>query len=428
MTVRLLNLALRMVSLGCRFLLAILLAKSMQLDVFGFYGLLVSAVAYLVYVVGIDFYTYNVRDLVTRPISTWRALLRDQFLLYAATFTLVAVVAVMLWFNGVINVGTLVWLLLLLASEHFAQELYRLLIIAGKVEQSSIALFIRSGLWVLILLALWLQNTAVFLQLQQVLTLWFLGGVLSIFWSLWCLRLVLGDRSSVGTPVNWQRLREGIRVAALFFVGTLVLKFASTADRFLVEHFADLNAVGPYVLYVGLAGAIATVVDAAVVVYDYPGLIRAWQAGDEQQFRILYRAFLRRVLLYALGMALMLSLFLRPVLIFIGKQQVLDAWPLAVPLVLANVLLSLANVPHYALYAARNDRSILVATCFGTAIFFVAAVVSGSSIGALAVAWSSALGALVVLLSKAILWRRILRQKVWTSDNSYFQSCNTNSI
>jgi len=241
---RLLNLGLRVVSLGSRFLLIILLAKSMLAEDFGFYGLFAGAVNYLMYVVGIDFYTYNVRDLVTRPTSTWRALLRDQGMLYAATFAIVTGGSLLLWAGNVIGGGTLIWLLLLLATEHMAQELNRLMIIAGKVLQSSLALFIRSGLWVLVLAALWWQNPTAPLQVQQVFTLWLGGGVLAIVWSLYCLRHVLCDRSSAGAPVDWPRLREGIRVAALFFAGTLVLKFASTADRFLVEHFAGLAAVG----------------------------------------------------------------------------------------------------------------------------------------------------------------------------------------
>lgn len=396
-------------------MLAILLAKSMQVEDFGLYGLVAATVTYLVYVIGIDFYTYNVRDLVTRPASTWRALLRDQYLLYAATFSIVSGCSVLLWAAGLISGNSLIWLLLLLASEHQAQEFNRLLIISGKVLESSIALFIRSGLWVLILAALWWRNPAAPLQLQQVFSLWLGGGILAVAWSLWCLRPVLRDRSSAGAPVDLGRLRAGIQVAAIFFAGTLVLKFASMADRFLVEHFVGLAAVGPYVLYISLAGVIAALVDAAVVVYDYPGLIRAWQAGDEQQFRTLYRTFLRRVLLHALGGALVLALFLRPVLDFIGNRHVLEAWPLAVPLILANILMALANVPHYALYAARQDRDILAATIIGTVVFLLAAVITGPWFGALAIAWSFCLNAFAILLSKFLLWRRVLRQHIWTT-------------
>lgn len=416
MSSRLLNLGLRMVSLGSRFLLAIVLAKAMLAEDFGFYGLLAAAVTYLVYVVGIDFYTYTVRDLVARPTSAWRALLRDQFLLYGATFSLVAVASAVLCLSGLLSGSTLLWLLLLLASEHVAQELNRLLIIAGKVLHSSVALFIRSGLWVLLLVALWWRDPATPLSLATVLQLWLGGGLLAIVWSLFCLRQVLCDRSSAAAPVDWARLRAGVQVAALFFAGTLILKFASTADRFLVEHFAGLAAVGPYVLYVGLAGAIAALVDAAVVVYDYPGLIRAWQAGDEALFRRLHHAFFRRIALYSLAVALLLAAFLHPVLEFIGKPQVTAAWPLAVPLILANVLLALANVPHYALYAAGQDRRILLATSLGTGSFLLAALAAGYMYGALGVAWASCGGALAVYLSKAVLWRLVLRQQVWTSD------------
>lgn len=408
------NLGLRLISLGSRFLLVILLAKSMQIEDFAFYGLFAASVAYSVYVIGIDFYTFTVRDLVTQPKPYWRALLRDQFLLYSGTFAIFIGFSLVLLATSVINGNTLIWLLLLLASEHLAQELSRLLIITGKVLQSSIALFIRSGLWVMILAGLWWKNPSVPLQLHQVFSLWLSGGILAIVWSIWCLRQVLYDHRSAGAPINWVRMRTGIRVAAIFFAGTLVLKFGSTADRFLVEHFAGLAAVGPYVLYIGLAGAIAAVVDASVVVYEYPGLIRSWQTGDEDEFHSRYNGFLRRVLLYALGSALLLGLFLHPVLNFIDKQHLQEAWPIAVPLVLANVLLALANVPHYALYAAQEDRSILVATVIGTTIFLMAAVITGPLLGALAVAWSVCLSALAILISKFIIWRRVLRLKIWT--------------
>ncbi|PQJ24057.1 hypothetical protein BSZ31_02765 [Limnobacter sp. SAORIC-690] len=419
MSGRLFNLGLRIASLGSRFLLAVLLAKSMRVEDFGFYGLFAAALTYLVYVVGLDFYTYNVRDLVTRPMSTWRPLLRDQCLIYSMTFALVSACAFSFWVAGVISGKTLIWLLLLLASEHMAQELNRLLIISGKVLQSSIALFIRSGLWVLILAVLWMTNPNTPLQLYQVFSLWLCSSILAIVLSLWCMRSFLTD-DNINVPVDWVRLRTGIRVSAIFFVGTLMLKLSSSADRFLVEYFVDLSAVGPYVLYAGLAGAIVALVDAAVVVYDYPGLIRAWQAGDEQQFQSLYRAFLRRVMLYALAIATVLAVSLNPVLDFIDKQEVLEAWPLAIPLILANVLLALANVPHYALYAAGQDRTILTATIISTTVFLLAAIMMGPMLGTTAIAWSFFLSSLAVLLSKATLWRNIRRKHTWTITSLQF--------
>lgn len=414
---RLFNLSLRFGSLSCRFLLAVLLAKSLTPEEFGLYSLIAAAVVYLVYVVGLDFYTYNVRDLIGRPVSTWRALLRDQCLLYGLTFTIVACVVFLFCFRGVIAWETALWLLMLLACEHFAQELNRLLIISGLVLQSSIELFIRSAIWVLALFFdLWIESASS-LRLSQVLTLWLIGCIFAIAWSLWCLRPVLCDRSSAGQPINWYRIRQGLMVSSVFLCSTLVLKGASTVDRFLVEYFLGLAAVGAYVFYGSLAGAIAALVDAAVIAHDYPSLIKAWESHDERKFRDLYHAFSRRVLLYTMGVAIVVAVLIYPLLVFVGKPHLWEAWPLSAPLILSSVILCLASVPHYSLYSAREERSILRAAVGGSLTFLVIALIAAPSFGGAGVAWATCAGALANYLCKSFLWRKVERNKSWVSND-----------
>ena len=411
---RLINILLRTIALGSRFVLTILLTKSMAEEDFGYYGLFSAAVAYLVYVAGMDFYTFTLRDLVTRHSSSWRALLRDQCLIYGVMYFVISGCALLLWSRNTITGNTLVWVLLVLATEHSAQELNRLLIIANKVLEASLALFIRSGLWVLVLAALWWLDPDNTIEIKLVLSLWLGGGVFAIFWSLWCLRDILLDQSNSESQVDWNRLKGGIQVSVVFFAGTLLLKITSTADRFLVEHFDSLTDVGPYVFYVGIASAIAVLVDAAVVAYDYPRLIEAWVAGEKQRFLNHRRSFFLKILFVSLGAALLTAILLQPVINFINKKSVEEAWPLAIPLIAANLLIALANVPHYSLYAAKNDKAILRATVISTSVFLFSAVIAGHHFGALGVAWSQCLSALIVLVYKEAISRRTLREKSWT--------------
>ena len=61
---KLLNVFLRMGGIGSKFLIVTLMSKYFDVDVFGNYGLITSIITILIFVLGLDFYNFSIRDIV----------------------------------------------------------------------------------------------------------------------------------------------------------------------------------------------------------------------------------------------------------------------------------------------------------------------------------------------------------------------------
>ncbi len=75
---RLLNVALRGLSMGSRFLLIFALAKLLSPTELGLFGLMMATVSISVLIIGVDYYTYTQRELLARPVEQWSFVIQHQ--------------------------------------------------------------------------------------------------------------------------------------------------------------------------------------------------------------------------------------------------------------------------------------------------------------------------------------------------------------
>ncbi|TGU42107.1 hypothetical protein EN795_35725, partial [bacterium M00.F.Ca.ET.152.01.1.1] len=103
------------------------------------------------------------------------------------------------------------------------------------------------------------------------MALWACSGLAAVALGVWRVRqLLIGGWSR---PVDWRWVRKGISVSAAFLVSTLALRGIQTADRYWMEDLGGIEAVGAYVLFLGVAGTLMVFLDAGVFSFSYPALI-----------------------------------------------------------------------------------------------------------------------------------------------------------
>jgi hypothetical protein len=85
---RLVNIGLRGTTLCTRFLFVFFLARYVTPASVGYYGLFTATVSYALYLVGLDFYTYNTRELLRVPREQHGRMIRDQAVLAAGLYAL----------------------------------------------------------------------------------------------------------------------------------------------------------------------------------------------------------------------------------------------------------------------------------------------------------------------------------------------------
>lgn len=371
LSVQVLNVGLRGLTLAIRFALLIALSFYLPPSMVGLFGLIAVTVNYALYFVGFDFYAFSNRDLLARPKQEWSGLLLSQGSLFIFLYLIVLPGSLFLFYYNFLPWWTSGWVLTLIVSEHLAQEMSRLAIAMGRPLFSSVLVFLRQGLWVLFLL-LFLSFFPEWRELQTVVLFWTIGSISSVIFGVGILLSIRWKGAIQGINFSW--ILKGLAVAFPLLVATIAFRAIMTVDRYAFEAFNGPELLGPYSLFMGIAGALLTFMDAGVFAFLYPKMIR--RASDNQwvSFHAL-RARLRKqtfiwtavmVVFGGVGGPLIFSLL--PDFIYIQN------WPLYLGLLAGMLVFVLGMVPHYTLYSLSIDQPIIYAHISGLVCFLLVLV------------------------------------------------------
>lgn len=367
---RLLNLTLRISTLGARFLFVFFLAKHLTPDAVGYYGLFSASVGYALYFVGLDFYTYANREVHQAPPEQRGRMLKGQLALSVLLYVVVTPIAGWMLMNAGWPTSLLWWFFPILVVEHLNQEISRLLITLSQQVTASALLFVRQGSWAIAIAAA-MTLTPDARQLGHVMLSWFIAGLAAAL--IGVRSIYLARMGGWRLPLDWAWIKTGITVSAGFLIATLALRGVQTLDRYWLEALTDLSTVGTYALFIGIAGTFMVFIDATALAFAYPELMSLHQ----RQAHALAHRKVMRTLAYVIGCAIAFSavswVLLPHILDWIAQpvyQQNIWLYPW---ILLATVLNALGMVPHVALYARQRDRAII-------ASHIVAMVVFGASV------------------------------------------------
>ena len=404
--IRLINVGLRGVTLLSKFLLVFFLARVLPAEEVGLYGLLAASIGYGIYVVGFEFYTFANREMIGAPRERWLGILRDQCVVYGFMYLLCLPIIVVVFFQGWLPWSYLPVFIVLLLVEHVAQEANRILVAASRQLLASIVLFVRSGMWCLVVIAcMWFDP--LFRNLQFTVSSWLLSCLLACGIAGYYLAQ-LGDIRGL-QPIDWQWVLRGLWVAAPFLVASLAIRGIYTFDRYWVEHLANLEVLGAYTLYVGMATAILSFLDAGVVVFFMPRLIQAAKHAQRSEFRQAMRSLTVNVVAVVLVLSLgcwVASLFIPG---WLASPVYKDNVAMLYWLLLGSAFFGVSTIPHLGLYALGHDRHLMYSQVFGLMVFIGAAYLLGSVGGAVAIAWAMAAAFLAMLIWKSVVYFNVVR-------------------
>ncbi|MGV2835658.1 lipopolysaccharide biosynthesis protein [Pseudomonas shirazensis] len=395
-----LNISLRASTLIGKFLLIFFLARFLAPSDLGAYGLLSATVGYALYAVGLDFHTYSTRELLKCERSAWGRHLKGHGVLCLILYAVLGPVLLLLFFANLLPWSLMPWFFMLLVLEHINQELARLLIAAREPIIASVILFFRSGLWaVLITVMMFLDPQWRFLE--SVFMAWAIGAFVAMVIGVWRARnLGIGQWNSA---IDWGWIRRGVAIAIPFILATLALRGLSTLDRFWFQMLADLDTLGAYVLFTGIASALVSFLDAGVFAFIYPALIKAYQDQNHIAFVSGMRKLLIQTVVLSLFFVICALLAIHPLLTWLGKPLYFAQIHLFPWILTSAVLYALGMIPHYALYAQSKDKAIIYSHITSLAIFI--------GITALISPW---LGGLAVPIGLCVALLFILCWKTWS--------------
>lgn len=414
---RFLNIVLRSVTLATRFLFIFFLAKYIDVESVGYYGIFTATIGYSLYFVGLDFYVYLTREIVKAPITLRGEMLKGQIALSVLTY-LILIPATL----GLLNYTTwpedLVWWFLpILVLEHLNQEISRLLVALSEQIVASILLFARQGSWGIAAVALmhWNPDSR---SLDVIMGLWTCAGIATAALGCWKVSNLRfgGWRNSV----NWTWVKKGILVSATFLLATLALRGIQTIDRYWLEALSGIEFVGIYVLFLGIAGSMMVFLDAGIFSFGYPAIIshnhnRHYSAARKKVQEMLFHTI---VACFAFGVVSWLAL---PYLLEWIDNPVYSDGMFLYPWVWAAMSLNaISLVPHYGLYGAGHDRPIIHSHLAALPVFALSAYTLGHFQPTLAVPISLLAAFTFILVWKTGAYLRMVQEQ--SKPNSSFQT------
>lgn len=350
------NIALRGITLASKFLLIFFLAKFLEPKELGLYGLLTVTISYALYLLGFDFYAFTTREILKRERHEWGGLLKDQGALSLVLYMIFLPLLSLIFIKGLLPWSVAGWFFILLILEHLTQELSRLLITISEQLLASVMLFLRSGIWAVMVTGLMFFRADT-RELNVVLGGWALGSFAALV--LGSYRLKQLKVSGWHKKIDWQWISKGLKTAIPLLVATLALRGLFTVDRYWFADLANLDTLGAYVLFMGISSALLSFLDAGVFAFIYPGLISAHHDKDAAAFRLKLKALLWQTLIFSTAFSIVALLIINPLLGWLNKPLYLEHENLFPWTLLITLLYSLGMIPHYALYAQGLDRPII---------------------------------------------------------------------
>ena len=379
---RVLNISIRLATLNIRFVFIFFLAKYLSAGSLGYYGIFAATIAYGMIFVGLEFFLYTTREILSVPPEEQGGMLKGHAALIACLY--ISMLPIVMTILAQVGWPRYLYLLFIpiLFLEHFNQEIYRILIAKSQTIAASLLLFARQASWAIVAIIAMVLSVAA-RSLEIIVICWLVSGVITAILGIWTIRQI--EISGWRNPINWHWVRKGVLVAAPFLFATLAQRGIFTFDRYWLEALGGVEIVAAYVLFFGLASALSVFVDAAIVSFIYPELIKHSNNGEFLIAREKTRTMLYQVLGVSVAFAILSWILLPYLLGWIDNPSYYNFAGLF-PWVLSGMILYVVGlVPHWALYARGKDRAIVLSNLMAFAMFMLTTWATNELLGIYAV-------------------------------------------
>ncbi|BCP51442.1 hypothetical protein K32_00590 [Kaistia sp. 32K] len=351
------NLAIRAMGLAMRLALLVYLARYLGIDAVGKFGLIQGAAGVTPVALGWGASYFLGREIVGRPPVEAGRRVRDRLVLTGLSLAAAGIACAALIGAGIVTPpASLLLVAPILVLEAFAFDIHVALISVGKPLAANWLLFIRTGAWVVPAAGLGILLPEL-RTLDFVLACW-LAALFANFAGL-AIVLRAWPLAAIGrASIDKDRLRRRLREGWLIYLNDLALVGMVYLDRYIVDWFLDLRAVGVFVLHWSIANALHVLVSAAIVQVSLPDLVQARRDGGTEAWRRALAHMIARVAVAAIALGTLLlvaTAFALPRLL--GAGAPVDARLLGWML-LAMAIRLVADAVNYGLYSLGLDRPL----------------------------------------------------------------------
>ncbi len=374
-----------------KFLLTFYITRVLGLADLGIYGLIAGGTTIVPALFGFGITDWVSRVIVNLPSREAVPYMTSRVALSAAVHVIAQPLA---WLLNYALGAPIPWNIVALAGlilflEHVINDAQDLLIFRGRVYFASVVLFVRAGLWpLLVMLWAWLDPAA--RTLDHLLIGWIAGLVLAGL--LLASQIVVHRRwRLLGLRIRW--LFDCIRNSTPFYLKDISGVGSLYLDRFVVSFFLGLELTGVYTFFWSFANVVNSLVLHGTMQPRIPQLIVAARDPDPAVLRRLERKVQIETGGWALALAVGALAAMPFVLPYLGRPLLQDNVFVFWIIMGAALVRVSADCYSYMLLALHRDRAIAVISLIG--------VVGSTLLNAILIPLVGLLGAALAFLATA---------------------------
>lgn len=367
----------------------------------GIFGLMLAAMNMLMYLLGMEFYTFSRRAILHHHENDVPRLFRDQLVFHGIIYLLILPISLLLFVSEILPSYLIVWFYLVLVLDHIAQELQRFLITLSKPIQAAFMTFIRAGAWVYVMTTLMIFNIST-RNLNIVFASWFGGISFSILIAVYWLRNYEWKKT-LKVPVNWPWINKGWRISLPFMGATFSIIAVTMVSKLTIKYFWGIEYVGIYTFYLTARNSIQSIIDTGITFILQPKIITAYQSGKLREYSLLMRQLTWEILILSTALFLFAGIAIKPIISLLDKPIFatnLNAYWIVISTV---IITAIDSIFHSALYVRHHDRSIMASSILGMIFAVIFNLLIVPEHGLMGAAISTVLAGIIVNVSKMIL-------------------------
>lgn len=406
---RLINLFIRGSSLLSRFILLFIIGIYLKPEDVGLYGLLLSYISYCIYAIGFEFYNYSTREIVNADREQWGWILKNQVVFTSIVYAVVLPLLSLIFIFHLLPFDLILWFYLILVFEHLSHELNRILVAMSKPLWAGFVLFFRTAVWSIIVIILMLgissQRT-----LDVILLYWFLGVFTATIIGI--IFVIILSKTAVKIPISKKWIFKGIVIALPLLVASLALRGLFSFDKIFIERIGGLDILGPYALFAGVSAAVIAFVDAGIIVFYYPKIIKAAKLNDLVLIKKYNTQLYFQIIILSLFLILCGVIVVKIFLPYFG-DKIYEQYIYFLYWQMASVFIyCLGVIPQLTLYGFGKDVIILVSHLLSLAVFFALYILLKDSCGVNAVVIGQFVSFIFMYLMKIIALNYVVLKNI----------------
>ncbi|MDE3742221.1 polysaccharide biosynthesis C-terminal domain-containing protein [Maribacter polysaccharolyticus] len=365
--------SIRGISLITKFLFVFFLGKyAIDTSVIGEYGIIVSSLGIVVFLLGFEFHVRNGREIAksNKDAATY---IKRQLILYKYSYLFVLpLMTLCFYLTDFIPPKYIPYLILLIIIEHWALENHRILNALKKPVVASLIFGVKNIAWVFIsfLDFFFVDNRIV---LKRYILYWIVISTICSFVGFYRIKLIVG-KSVIKYKIGKFKIVKDIKFASMFMLSSMSFLIINFSDRFMLDYYSDKIAVGVYTTYYQFTNVIEQIIATVLVVMFVPKLVELYNVKSDT-FKKEYSKFNHLVLLSSLVFPLLIVGVAPFLFKLMEKDNLLDDIISLYLLLLGGSFYGLSISFHYKLYILEKDKiniwiSVLC-MCFNLVLNFI---------------------------------------------------------